>query len=183
MEDIQILNEKRKVYFIGPKKKRLELKMLGLSEYYEDFIPEFLLFLDYFNQDAEDISLPTGKAWGKKKQMTTLASQLRRILSYRLIRKRFIRILKKVGYLKFSKRYFYKHVTPAMLVDMFLRVYKFNVDDFKKKLSEAAEAILESGQQSQTFTGLLSNGVGPSQFKGIPGFREKLKPRYRNLEK
>ena len=183
MEDLRILNEERKVYYIGPEKKRFELKMLGLSGYYEEFIPEFLSFLDYFAQDAEDLSLPTGKAWGKKKALTTLSGQLRRILSYKLIRKRFIKILKKVGYLKFSKKYFYKHVTPSMLADMFLRVYKFNVDDFKKKLSEVAAAILESGQPSQTFTDLLSSGAGSSQFKGAPGFREELKPRYRNLEK
>jgi len=183
MEDTQILNEERKVFLVGPKKKRLELKMLGISKYYDEFVPRFTQFLLYFQADTERMTLPTGKSWKYKKKMETLRSQLRRVFSYAMVRKDFIRLLKEVGYLRFSDRYFNEYVTPKELAEIFLRVYKFNIDDFKKKLSEIADSILESDPQLRTYIGASSSGDGSNRLQKSPGFRERLPARFRNLEK
>lgn len=184
MDDIQILNEERKIYYIGPDKKKLELRMLGISDYYDVFVPEFLFFLDYFRSDTEKIVLPTGKGWTKKKEMETLRSQLKRVFSYKIVQKRFVRILKRTGYLKFRKRYFYKHVTPIMMIEMFEKIYKFNVDDFKKKVLVVATRIVESSRHLQTYTALSSTAVGLSQSQKKTGQKtglpKMLKPRFRS---
>jgi hypothetical protein len=186
MDDIQILNEERKTYLIGPKKKKIELEMLSISKYYDVFVPEFLLFLNFFEKDTErlEIKLPTGKQWTKKKEMSTLKSQIRRIFSYAQVRVRFYKLLKRSGYVKFSRKYFERNVTPSLMVELFLRIYKFNIDDFKKKLSEVADNILLPSLQSPISTGISSIGVGSSRRSGGPsGGREKLEPRFRVLPK
>jgi hypothetical protein len=189
MDDIDILNEKNKVYLIGPKKKKLELKMLGISMYYEYFIPRFLAFLSYFKKDLELLEFPTGKKWNKKKELDSLRSQLQRIFSLKKARNDFIDLLKKVGYLRFSKRYFNKYIDPSGLIDIFIRVYKFNIDDLKKKVLEANLEILLSSQQSQTSTGNLSNADISRLLKKQSGtgegggLKKKLKPRFRQCKK
>jgi hypothetical protein len=183
MDDYSILNEERKVYFIGPKRKKIELEMLGISKYYEVFIPRFLDFLEFFKADLELVNFPSGKDWNRKKDMEMLKSQLRRVLSLKKSRKQFISLLKKVGYLKFSKRYFNKYVKPVILVEILLRVYKFNIDDFKKKLSEKEITELFTSLRSRTYTGTSSNRDISSRSSGGVGLKKKLKSRYRQLKK
>jgi hypothetical protein len=189
MNDIQILNEERKEYFIGSKKKKIELEMLGISKYYDVFIPRFLAFLSYFKKDLELMDFPTGKTWSKKKEMDSIRSQIQRLFSLKKVRKDFVRLLKDVGYLRFSKRYFLKYVKPTELVDMFLKIYKFNIDDFKKKVLEAEYLLILSSRQSQTSIDNLSRGDMSNRVKRfttngtVGGLREKLKPRFRQLEK
>jgi len=53
--DADILNEKSQIRKIGPKKKLLIMKMLSIHEYYEIFLPKFLVFLQYWDQQFKDI--------------------------------------------------------------------------------------------------------------------------------
>jgi hypothetical protein len=183
MNDIDILNEERKVYFIGPKKKKIELEMLGISKYYQVFIPRFLTFLNFFKKDLELVNFPSGKEWSRKKEIEALRSQLQRLFSHRKVHTYFIKLLKKVGYLKFSKRYFYKYVKPSELIDIFIKVYKFNIDDLKKKVLEMELATLTIDQQSQTFIdNLLKKGTSNQSKSGV-GKNGRLKPRFQQLKK
>jgi hypothetical protein len=189
MDDVDILNEERKVFFIGPKKKKLELEMLGISKYYKYFIPRFLAFLSYFKKDLELLDFPTGNKWNKKKELDSIRSQVQRIFSLDKVRKEFTLLLKKVGYLKFSRRYFEEHVKPIQLVDIFLRVYKFNIDDFKKKVLETELLLILSDRPSQTSTDNLSSADLSERIRKHTGdgtgggLKKKLKPRFQQLKK
>lgn len=183
MDDHDILNESRKVYFIGPEKKRIELEMLGLSKYYDEFIPRFYAILEFFKADLDLVKFPSGKDWTKKKDLAATKSQLRRLCSLKKFRKEFIKLLKKVAYLKFSKRYFYEHVKPIQLVEMFLEIYKFNIDDFKKKLSDREIVDLFTSLRSRTYTGTSSNRGTSNRSSNNTGLQKKLKSRFRQPKK
>lgn len=192
MDDIKILNEETKEHRIFKRDKEgkrtgkyrsIFLYMLSLSDYYEEFVPRFVVFLNFFKVDNEKIRLPTGKNWNQKKVMKIVGSQLRRVFSYALVRKEFIRLLKKVGYLKMGRRYFEKYATPSDLIEIFLYVYKHNVDDFKKKILEACEKVQEFQELQQTSTGQSSSGAGSGRFQDAAGFRITLPRRFPRLGK
>jgi len=191
LSDIEILNETQKEVKIwevkkgkkSGKYKSMFLYMLPISSYYEEFVPNFVVFLNFFKADNEKIRLPTGKSWSRKKELATLKSQLQRIFSYALVRKLFIRLLQKCGYLKMSRKYFESNATPFDLVEIFLKIYKFNVDDFKKKILDALQKVSEFQELQRTYTGRSLNEVGYNRLQDIAGFQKKLKPRFQRLEK
>jgi len=191
LDDIQILNETQKEIRIWERKdgkrtgkhKSIFLYMLPMNVYYEEFVPRFVVFLNFFKADNEKIRLPTGKSWSRKKELNTLKSQLQRIFSYKLVRKQFIRLLASSGYLKMSRRYFERNATPIDLVEIFLYVYKHNIDDFKKKISDAIGAVSEFRELLPTYTDQSSKEDGSNRLLGVAGFRESLKPRFQRWPK
>jgi hypothetical protein len=182
MNDIDILNEEKKEYIIGPKRKKVKLEMLGISKYYQVFIPRFLIFLEFFKKDNELLSLPSMKDWNKKKKVDASRSQLQRLFSHTNVQHSFFRLLKKAGYIKFSKRYFFEYVKPTEMVDMFIKIYKFNVDDFKKKVSEMELEVLITGHQSQTSIENYLKKATSSHTKNGTGKKGRLKPRFQQLK-
>jgi hypothetical protein len=177
VEDIEILNEKPTVFWIGKSgnKKKLIIEMLSISKYYDKFIPLFVGLLQEITKVNEDIQFPSGKQWKSATQLEKVRKYFQSTFSHKAIRKYFIKMVYKVGYLEnMSLKFFEKYVKPVVLIDIFLYIYKHNIDGFKKKLLEAVEVVLGSGPLSVTSTGSLSKKVGR---------QEKLEPRFRRLAK
>jgi len=177
VEDIKILNEEPSVFWIGKsgKKKKLVIEMLGISKYYDRFIPLFVNLLGMMTKVHEDIVFPSGKQWKSATQLDKVRKYFQSVFSHKAIRKYFIKMVERIGYLEnMNRKFFEKFVTPITLIDIFLYIYKHNIDGFKKKLLEAVEVVLGSGPLSVT-------SIESSSKKA--GRREKLKPRFRRLAK
>jgi len=171
LEDLQILNEEPVIFKVGPKKKKIVLKMLSIGKYYDKFLPQFMVLLDLIKQVQPDFFFPDKE---EKNQLKKMLLFLRQIISFKVIRKQIIKILK-IGFeVQASKSYLEKYLTPVQLIEILYLIYKFNIAGFKKKLQELSEKIGITKPQSQTFTGYWSPGDG---YVGI-GERERLKPRF-----
>lgn len=175
-EDIDILNEEPSVFWIGKgnKAKKLEIEMLTMHKYYKIFLPRFVTLINLIVMQNNEIQLPEGEMWKNKKGMDQTMRYLRVTFSAGEIRKNFIKLLNKVGYLnEMSVNFFEKNVKPTVLVAIFLYVYKHNIEGFKKKVLEVVKEITgQCDPQPLTFIDSLSK-------KG--GLKEKLKPRFRPL--
>ncbi len=173
-EDVDILNERGKWSDpIGPKKKRIYFEMLSISRYYEDFVPLYVAFLEYFKTEAARMKLPTGKQWKSKKQMETMRSYLRAVFSYRIVRRAWFSLMKQCGIVGMSRKYYERYCKPTDMIEHFLFVYLFNVDGVKKKVEHAVSVTM--GQ-----TPLSSISTDSSLTKG--GLKAKLKPRFPTLD-
>jgi len=182
IDDIDILNQEPTRFWICDKKKRrkgiikrkaLVIDMLSIHEYYKVFIPMFINLIELIQKENDELILPDGKQWKEKNKLNTIRQYLRTAFSYNYVRKYLIQLVFKVGYLQnMSKRFFDKNVEPAQLIDVFLHIYKHNIDGFKKKVQIAVETVMGSDPLSLTYTEPLST-------KG--GLKEKLTPRFRQL--
>jgi len=172
-EDIEILNEEKQVVHIGPKKKPVVLDMLSISRYYDIFIPKFLEIIQHFQSVVGNITLPTeGKEYTDKDLMTKLYNQIQQGLSNKKARRSFIKLLKSVGFMGMSRAYFEKYCKVPQMIDIFVHVYRFNVNGVKKKVELVRSLILDTSPQSQTSIHTPSKKAG---------LKQVLKPRYQRL--
>jgi hypothetical protein len=174
LSDLEILNEETVDIPIGPDKRELHLYQLYAGKYYDEFIPRFIGFLNYFKSLGIALSLPSGNDWKKKKVVSQATSDVRRAFSHKQVRKSFIKLLQKVGYLdkKLKRKYLEKFIKPDELIRIFLYVYKMNVDGVKKNVDQALVEVFGTTSPLQT-----SIGTSPSE----GGLKEVLKPRFPKL--
>ena len=152
LDDIKILNEENVVKSIGSKNKKLELRLLTIHEYYDIFIPRFVVLIELMKRQIGVFDLPDGNMWKIKKKMNTAIKYIKRALSFDMVRKEFIELLNAVGFMKMKKKYFESNVKITELPMIFFHIYKFNIDGVKKKLSEIELALTKFKQQPLTST-------------------------------
>lgn len=171
LTDLEILNEETVDIPIGPDKRMLHLYQLSIGKYYNQFMPRFIGFLNYFKALGIQLSLPGGADWKKPKVVGKAVEGIRKVFSHTEVRKSFIKILKKVGFLdrNLNRKYFEKYVKPTELIRIFLYIYKFNIDGVKKNVDQALKEVFGTDSPSQIFT-------ETSQSEG--GLKKVLAPRF-----
>jgi len=171
LDDDDILDERPVVLTIGPRKKKVVLKLLTISEYFDKFVPKFTSWMLMFRNLIGEMAFLRGAEFKNRKKLEGFRRDIMSLFRTKSLRIAFLRVLKDVGALKMGVRYFEKHATPDQLVKIFLYVYKVNVDGYKKKVQSVVVEIL--ARRSRTSTQLLSGGAGLK-----PGLHKELKPRF-----
>jgi len=175
IEDTDILNERPIELTIGPRKKKIVLRYLSPSEYFDRFVPDFTAWLISFGGLIGNLAFPDSeKEWKDPKVLEAFRRNLLARFQSKKLRTSYLRILKRAGVLKMSVRYFEKYATVVDLVRIFVMVYRFNVDGYKKKVLSLLQEIQDRGSSTSTRKSSSEDGFRVGQV-------EKLRPRFRVL--
>lgn len=179
LDDFNILNEDYVLIEIGTRQRVLEcirIEELAIGPFYDVFVPEYrnLLYRNILAIKECQFDLSWMDDQNQNKEF--VIAKLQGLLSHKLIRNDFIKLLKRLKLLKMRRGKALKLIHPTQLGLMFYYLYKFNVDNVKKKFMSLLEMF--DGKKtaiSEIFTTPSSN------LDFCPGQQKVLKPRYRRL--
>ena len=176
LEDFDILNENYIEIEIKDGNtliEKMRLEELSVAHFYE-FVP---LWQEYMYSLASllvkcDVNLKLLDQLTNE-TFETLSGQLHSFFSYRVTRVKYIKILRKLGITKLSRRKFERYCKPSQLAAIFILLYWLNTDGVKKKFLSLVDDLPSISQRiSEIFL---------TSFTSMGGSK-KLTPRYRKSQ-